>query len=64
MDRTYVCPRGPLCNVIGCTLDHPEPSDRDVRLLDLAIKRDDRLAIATIETRLGFGYADRFIREA
>ena len=37
---------------------------RLVRLLDLAISRGDRLAIATIETRLGFSYGDRFIREA
>jgi hypothetical protein len=33
-------------------------------MLDHAIALGDRLAIATIETALGFGYADRFIREA
>jgi len=31
--------------------------------LDLAIARGDRLAVAVIETTLGFGYADRFQRE-
>jgi hypothetical protein len=35
-----------------------------VKLLDKAIEIGDRLSIATIETRLGFGYGDRFMRSA
>lgn len=46
----------------------PDGESERIRMLivrlERAIKRGDHLAIAVIETILGFGYADRFMRES